>query len=220
MNLFVYVGNNPVNRYDSAGHWWLNAIIGRIINHFVGPKVVATAFKTYCGITLSNYIHNSKVDSNSKTTTKNRIINDQNGATGDNFRYGLHNASWNACGPIAVHNAKVLKGQDSTLSGTMLDFQLAGAMIGYGYLGSNPLEIGSVLSIEGMDYSRVGLNEMTESGTYIISFLNENPLENGLHTVAVSYDGTTYSAYNLNGGKKQIELDDYSKRFICGYYLR
>lgn len=216
MNQFAYCGNNPVNRCDSSGHFWLTALIVTI----VVVAVVATV--GYYHVSKRNSRRNSKVDSDSNTTTKNKIINDQNGTTGNNFEYGLYDASWNACGTIAVHNAKVLKGIESSLSETMTDFQAVGAMVGYGYFGSNPLKLGSVLSFEGIDYSRVGLNEMTESGTYIISFWNENPLENGLHTVAISYDGMSYTAYNLDcyGESDPFYPSDYSTRFICGYYLR
>ena len=216
MNQFAYCGNNPVNRCDSSGHFWLTALIVTV----VVAAVVATV--GYCHVSKRNSRQNSKVDSDSNTTTKNKIINDQNGTTGNNFEYGLYDASWNACETIAVHNAKVLKGIESSLSETMTDFQAVGAMIGYGYFGSNPIKIGSVLSYEGIDYSRVGLNEMTESGTYIISFWNENPLENGLHTVAISYDGMSYTAYNLDcyGESDPFYPSDYSTRFICGYYLR
>lgn len=42
-------------------------------------------------INLSNLIK----DKNETTTTANKIVNDQNGATGDEFVYGLHSASWN-----------------------------------------------------------------------------------------------------------------------------
>ena len=195
---------------DSNGDWprWLKTAV----------RVVKIAYKC---LAIANSYENSKVDSNPATTTENTIINDQNGTTGANFKYGMHSASHNSCETIAVHNAKVLEGMDSTLSETMWDFQSAGAMIGDGYFGSNPYAIGKVLSNEGISYSRVGLSGMTEPGTYIISFWNDEPLKNGLHTVAVSYDGSVYTAYNLKGygGIENINLSDYKRKFICGYYL-
>ena len=169
-------------------------------------------------------INNAKVDRNKKTTTQNRLINDQNdtSGTGGNFRYGLYSASHNACETIAVHNAKVLKGINSNLSSTMMNFQMANAMIEpTGYLGSNPYSIGRVLSNSGIKYSRVGLNEMTEPGTYIISFWNDGAPWKGLHTVAVSCIGNSYIAYNRYGDGEQylLNLSDYTDSYICGYYL-
>ena len=45
-------------------------------------------------------------------------------------------------------------------------------------------------------HTRIRLDEMDKSGTYIISFWNDKPLANGLHTVAVSYNGSSYRTYN------------------------
>ena len=211
--MFAYCQNNPIMLSDPNGNISIFSVIA-----------VAAALTKVVKLVLkeSNKKNNSKVDANPDTTTKGKIINDQNGKTGDNFRYGAYPASHNACEAIAVHNAKVLMGDDSsTLSETIYDFQSSGAMIGFGGLGSNPLAIGRVLNKEGIKYSRVGLNDMTEQGVYIMSFWNENPPWNGLHTVAVSYNGINYIAYNLNGNNIEynISLSDYSKRFICGYYL-
>ena len=218
-NLYAYCFNNPVSLSDSSGQWplWAKVALATVTS----PFVAVVAAIGYRHVSKQNNRLNSAVDADPATTTKNRILEDQNGATGDNFKYGLYSARWNACETIAVHNAKVLEGLDSSLSETMTDFQSAGAMIGYGALGSNPYAIGRVLKKEGIAYSRVGLNEMTKSGTYIISFWNEGAPWKGLHTVAVSYDGSTYTAHNLggNGEEYSISLSDYQSRYICGYYV-
>ena len=62
---------------------------------------------------------------------------------------------------------------------------------------------------------------MTKQGVYIISFWNDNAPWNGLHTVAVSYDGTTYTTYNLNGNGSEsfVSPEFYARLYICGYYL-
>ena len=217
-NLFAYCFNNPVKLSDDSGNWprWFPAAVVIVLD-----VVLATVIGSNL-ISKLNSKHNSAVDDDPATTTKNQIINDQNGATGNNFEYGMYSASWNACETIAVHNAKILKGMDSSLSETMKDFQSAGAMIEFGYFGSNPYAIGRVLKKEGIEYSRVGLNEMSQNGTYIISFWNEGAPWNGLHTVAVSYDGSNYTAYNLYGDGQQhlISLSDYQGRYICGYYIK
>ena len=168
-----------------------------------------------------NYRHNSEMDNDPETTTQNRIINDQNGITGKSFKYGKYMASWNACETIAVHNAFVLLGMDSCLSGVMLSFQLNGAMIGDGYFGSNPYSIGRVLADYKVPYSSVALSEMTQTGVYIVSFWNPKLPFEGLHTVAVYYDGTQYSAFNLHGDGAIYTFvpSEYRTRYICGYYL-
>ena len=69
---------------------------------------------------------------------------------------------------------------------------------------------------------QVGMDEMTEPGTYIISFWNDTNIFGGIHTIAVSYDGDLYTAYNLDGDGRQkpLRLYKYTDRYICGYYLR
>ena len=136
--------------------------------------------------------------------------------------YGKHYAYWNACETIAIHNAKVLLGMESTLSQTMLDSQKAGIMIGDGYFGSNPFGIGKVLRKYEIRYSLVNRGGMTKPGVYIISYWNKAWYKSGLHTIAVHYDGSQYIAYNVgNGGETGIPIDpsDYRGRFIIGYYL-
>ena len=206
--MFAYCGNNPVVRADWTGRAFSN-IACRSLR---GAKDFYYATK--------NYAENSVIDKSSDTTTKNKLINDQNGDTGKLFTYGNYSASWNACEPIAIHNAKTLTGQESTLSSTMLQCQLAGAMIGDGYFGSNPYSIGNVLNMNGIAYTRIGLKDMTNPGTYIISYWHD-PITNGAHTVAVTYDGSVYTTYNLRGNGKISTMDpnDYAQNFICGYYL-
>ena len=95
-------------------------------------------------------------------------------------------------------------------------------MIGFGGLGSNPYAIGNVLKNEGISYSRVDINGMNKPGIYIISFWT-GPLGSPLHTVAVSYDGTTYTTYNYNGYGDLFfgDPNEYAARYRyeCGYYL-
>ena len=50
-------------------------------------------------------------------------------------------------------------------------------------------------------HTRIRLDEMDKPGTYIISFWNDKPLANGLHTVAVSYNGSSYRTYNIGDVK-------------------
>ena len=197
-NMFAYCLNNPVNRVDPTGE------LG-IINFIVG---------------IVNRIKNSKADEDPSTTTKNKIVNDQAETTGENFEYGFFKTSWNGCGPIAVHNAKVIKGIDSSLSETISDFQMVNAMLLGGALGSNPYFIGWVLRYEGIEYYRVsGTENMTLYGTYIVTYWTQH---NTVHNIALSYTSKGCIAYNVNGGGKStpnFNLNDISEGFMCGYYL-
>lgn len=180
--------------------------------------IAAAGYRLVC---RNNRRQNSAVDERHDTTTRNRLINDQYEATGRRFAYGLYAARRNACEVIAVHNAKVLMGRDSTLSRTAADFQAAGAMIGYGLFGSSPCAIGRVLRRSGMAYERIGLADMTRPGVYILSFWNRHAPWGGLHTVAVRYDGRHYATYNLKG-RGSVSAGPpsrYARHFICGYYL-
>lgn len=201
---------------DSGGNFPFAAIVKIAIATAIVFKVVRHVLKQV------NKKNNGKADNNPKTSTKGKIINDQNGVTGNTFHYGAYPARRNACETIAVHNAKVLKGNsNSTLSQTITDFQDANAMIGFGILGSNPYSIGKVLENERISYSRVGINGMNKPGVYIISFWNDNPLQNGLHTVAINYDGSNYTAYNFASeyDGDPVSLSYFKNRFICAYYV-
>jgi hypothetical protein len=204
--MFAYCGNNPIARLDHKGQYW----------GFWFPFIVPV---TPTGYMLSNYYHNSAVDSDPETTTQNKLINDQNLETGKNFKYGNYDVAWNGCEAIAVHNAAVLLGKESSLSNTIKDFQYCLAMIGDGYLGSNPYVIGRVLDKRGIPYVRVGLDEITQKGIYIISYWTDGVLRSTIHTVTVVYDGSTYTTYNLYGRGKlhQGSPADYASDYICGY---
>lgn len=184
----------------------------------VAAVLTAALYRLVC---RNNRRRNGAVDERHDTTTRNRLINDQHGTTGHRFAYGLYPAHRNACEVIAVHNAKVLLGRESTLSRTAADFQAAGAMIGYGLFGSSPRAIGRVLRRSGIAYERIGLADMTRQGVYILSFWNNRRPWGGLHTVAVRYDGRHYTTYNLKGQGAVTTLPPamYARHFICGYYL-
>lgn len=185
----------------------------------IAAAVLAVAL--YRLVCRNNRWRNGAVDERHDTTTRNRLVNDQYAATGHRFAYGLYPARRNACEVIAVHNAKVLLGRESTLSRTAADFQTAGAMIGYGLFGSAPHAIGRVLRRSGIGYERIALTDMTRRGVYILSFWNRRRPWGGLHTVAVRYDGRNYTTYNLKGrgGVSTLSPAMYARHFICGYYV-
>lgn len=168
-----------------------------------------------------NFEVNARCDADPVTTTENRLVCDQNGVRGRAFVYGDYPARRNACEAIAVHNARVLLGRESSLSETIALFQALGAMIFRGFFGSNVYKIKRVLRALDIPFEKVKRKGLGRPGVYIVSFWNEKPLKNGIHTVALTYDGEKYTTYNLhgNGAASGEDPRDYAKRFIVGYYL-
>ena len=218
LNLYCYCSNDPIMFTDAQGNFCVP--VGALIVAIGAAVVVGVGYTLFRhDLYQDNYSQNSAIDSNPSTSTRNQLIRNQNDAIISRFMYGKRHAWWNACETIAIHNAKVMLEIESTLSQTMLDCQKTGIMIGDGQFGSDPFGIGKVLRKYDISYSLVSRGGMTKPGVYIISYWNKNPLKNGLHTIAVHYDGNQYMAYNVSGGVVPIDPADYRWRFIIGYYL-
>jgi len=169
-----------------------------------------------------NFEINSKCDLDPATTSENRLVGDQNGKRGGAFVFGNYPARRSACEAIAVHNVKVLLGTPSTLSETIARFQALRAMLFAGSFGSNVFKIGRVLKSYGIKYKRIFRKRRLKTpGIFIISFWNPRPLKNGIHTVALTYDGSEYKTYNLYGNGRVYPDDPavYGKRLITGYRI-
>lgn len=171
-----------------------------------------------------NFARNSALDNNTNkrgVSTRNKLINEQNKEQIQRFEYGNYSAKENSCEVIAVHNAKLLTGRQSSLSETIRDFQRNGLMIGDGSLGSNPYKLDVILDKYGMEYTSVKLDEMTRQGIYVISYWRDGMALNGCHTVAVEYKQDMYITYNLygDGEIKTMSPNEYAKGYIVGFYL-
>ena len=209
-NMYAYCSNNPVMYVDYSGYK---------IKKFLANLLTKSTFSfiEYL-ISESNYNENYNIDIDISTTTKSKTITNQY-KEADNFKFGFASAAETSCEVIAVHNIKVALGFESTLSDTIKDFQEEGAMLLGGFWGSNPLMIGKVLDRDMIHYRKVGLDNMTTQGYYIISFFNEGKITRGIHTVAIYYDGNTYTAYNKGGGLNFDNPTSYAYGYICGYYV-
>ncbi len=190
-------------------------------DYFTASQVSSTDLNEIIG---RNFARNTSFDNNVTergVSTRNKLINDQNKRTGERFEYGNYPAKQNACEVIAVHNAKILTGIESSLSETIRDFQKTGLMLGDGALGSNPYKIDDILEKYGMEYTRVKLDEMTEHGIYVVSYWKDGSALNGCHTVAIEYKEDMYITYNLygDGQIKTLDPKEYAKSYISGYYL-
>lgn len=162
-----------------------------------------------------NYRLNALADECKETTTENRLVTDQNGATGRAFVMGKYPAKHNACEAISLHNAKVLLGLPSRLSDAIDAMFKNGVVGGKGFFGVLPWRLGKVFEAEGLAYRKVKFDELSQNGIFVVSFWNKKPLKNGLHTVAAeTKDGAT-TLFNYAGKTKLDE--EMKKRYICGY---
>ena len=184
--------------------------------------IIAAVISALCGIypliKHSNNKKNAALDADPANATENRFINDQPKLK--NFRYGLYPCAHNACECIAVHNAKLLCGISSSLSGTIRDFHASNAMFGYGFFGTRPSAIRRVLKRENIGCTEVGIGDMKKRGAYIVSYWNSKKPFHGLHTVAVLQKGDGCIAYNNSCGRPTpFTPSAYRDRVIKVYYL-
>ena len=164
-----------------------------------------------------NYRHNLR---NEKPGTSGRLIGDQNGKTGEDYRFGLVKARGVACEVIAIHNAKLLLGMDSDLTTTIRDAQNVFAPVLFGILGTDVYAIGRILRREKVPYERVGRGGMERDGVYIVSFWNSGNPFDGIHTVCFLKGSEGHVSFNQGRGLiSLVPPSVYARRFICAYYL-
>ena len=177
----------------------------------------------YIILTKNNYSHNIKIDSNPKTSTRNQMINGQRIGIYSGFAYGVRSDGGNTCAAVAIHNVRVYLRMESTLSQAIYDVQKCGGMRLLGALGTYPGRVDTVLDYCGIRYTAIkGTYDMTEKGMYIISYYVRGKITNGIHTIAVEYDGTSYIAYNRYSNREyamRINIEDFSDWLICGFYV-
>lgn len=92
-------------------------------------------------------------------------------------------------------------------------------MVAFGIFGSDTISISTVLEREGISYSLVrDTDDMSERGVYIVSYWTGAWHMSSIHTIAISYDGSTYTAYNYyEGVAGEIDINRISNGYICGY---
>lgn len=175
---------------------------------------------------LKNRISNRKDDityfPDDSAYARTGIINDQANSHSDvaHMAYGHRKMGHNGCEVIAVYNARVMKGMEASMARLATQFQLSGAMIGWGYWGSNPRMIGAVLRRNHMDYAKIhSAKEMERPGIYIISYWTGRRWRSSLHTIAVKRDRFGYTAYNAGSLMHKPPESYAGDTFICGYYL-
>ena len=203
-NMFAYCLNNPVMFSDFSGDYAIYWLVIVINVSRAAKKIMAS----------HNYKHNDKLDQGDNSTY-NEMIKNQNSDIIAEYTYGVLSARINSCEAIAVHNTKVLLGLESTLSETIRDMQTCNGMWLFGLFGSKPSKIGKLLSFYGIEYEKVSIDQVDSPGIYIISYLRSNGM---IHTVAVTYDGVGYYAYNKESNTDHPSK--YSSLYFEIYYIR
>ena len=164
-------------------------------------------------------------------------INGQNLEPFVDMAYGVSTIGYSGCEAIAVYNFMLLIGKPHSFSSVVsfmqsrFDSVFLSGWGKKGEWGATPGDIRAYLDCEGVKYHEAsGLLWMdtfyASPGTYIISYWNEDLLNYGYHTIAVSYDGSTYLGYNQDTYSKDpvpgTKLGDFMAddwRFIYGYYV-
>lgn len=126
-----------------------------------------------------------------------------------------YNVDGNGCGAVAIHNVKVLKNKESTLSETIKDVQMNMGLVFNGCFGVNPYRVDTILKKSGLTATPITIDDMNRSGVYLLAYWNSENIRDGAHFVAVQYDGKSYTTFNGEKSNPQ----EYAKRLICGYYV-
>lgn len=164
------------------------------------------------------------------------------------FSIGTKKMAEVGCEIAAVYNALKMRGRVISCSSIIRTFEKEGYLMTLGIFGSDPYAIGEYLDLQISSYEpttfkdyddfyekfSTGIDDMSTSHVYIISYWNSQSELDGLHTVCVfTYQGTIY-AYNNNGVNDHIatlgSLDslfylnsdytgNFEDHFIVGYYI-
>ena len=175
----------------------------------------------YAQMVSDNLDNNKALDDASETTTKDKIINNQNSDAIASFKYGRFSASYNACGAIAIHNAKVLLKIPSTLSQTIYDIETGYGVTFGGVFGSDDGLVPEMMKKYGIKCTETEVEKANKKGVYIISFWHKDPPWNGIHIIAVRYEHNVYTAYNFlgDGSVKPIDIASIKDRVISCYKI-
>ena len=68
-------------------------------------------------------------------------------------------------------------------------------------------------------YEPVEFDQFDRVGIYILSYFVDGEVFEGIHTVAVKYDGTDYTTYNFENDVTNQHPSDYIQLYFCGYYI-
>lgn len=181
LHLYTYCENDGVNGVDPSGHdaeGFLNFLM--YVEKFVPTTKLA---KRTAG---RNYIYNKKHD------IIHGMIYDQNDEKVKEMLYGEETIGNVGCELIAIYNIMKLKNKPVSFADIIYESDFSGHHVATGRLGTNPYEIGKMLTQFDLKYSLIKKQSKLKrkmGNNYILSFWNRGGVSKGLHTIAVHVAG-------------------------------
>ncbi len=173
---------------------------------------------------------NFEVNSQEFANIINELIEKQNLGIHNLLKYGNSTIKDTGCEVIAVNNLLYLYDMNPSMADIIKLFEENGYLVRdskkQGEWGANPYELDSILDNYGFKYDKVDLEEITTTGTYIISywtgsaFKDNDGKDGAAHTVTLTYNEETqqYVAYNVDyNGISYAIPSDYASYYITGY---
>lgn len=156
-------------------------IVGLIVSYQIVKLLVG----------LGNTVKNSKTKDHIAD-----IVDNQNNERVGALRYGLFSMSYNGCEIIAVHNARILLKQVSTLSDTIRVFNRCRCQWLLGIFGTHSDALARVMKKVDLNFVKEKEIMPSRDGVYIVSFWNGRIPFDGIHTVAVEVKDGKLTIYN------------------------
>lgn len=204
LHLYTYCENDGVNAWDPSGHdaeGFLNFLM--YVEKFVPTTKLA---KRTAG---RNYIYNKKHD------IIHGMIYDQNDERVKEMLYGEETIGNVGCELIAIYNIMKLKNKPVSFADIIYESDFSGHHVATGRLGTNPYEIGKILTKFDLKYSLIKKQSNLKrkmGNNYILSFWNRGGVSKGLHTIAVHVAGKK-AIVTYNDGVDEDKKSKTRKRF-------
>ena len=230
-----YVSTSAI---DECLFGWLKALIKVVVVIVVVYVVVAETAEQIKA--RQNYDYNKQLEKSGKGVAKNTYVTGQNRTnilnnSPGNYRFGFTTFSGVGCEVAAAYNAMIAIGKAEMLSDTIYSFEKWAIefAIGWGNLGSNPLQISTYLKKKGIGYTKATNYSSFKStiagkeSCHIIMSRWNDPWSNGLHTFYVNkkandeFYGYNWKYYDNTPSLRQNSIDVFNdgSSFIVGYIV-
>lgn len=175
--------------------------------------------------------------------SRSRPINGQELEPYNSMQYGNSTIGYSGCEAIACYNALICLGLEEPFERVMSHFtdRFTSKCLTYGWgrgglWGGTPRDVASFLSQREISYTLIcdegDFTPITYNhtpGVFIVSYWNELrvlPVLSGYHTIAIDYNGTDFTAYNLYPGSpnaySKTNVSDFLEGtggLIVGFYI-
>ncbi len=157
------------------------------------------------------------------------LIYNQNSDKYRDIKYGKSNLGKSGCAAIASYNALEMLGigmpMPQVIAAYEKQFSRGGGLLAGGRLGALPTDIRRFLKNRKLLFCGGFLRKMLgikKPGVFIVTYWNK-PFTRGAHTIAVKFDGESYTAVNYGGGVcRKSSLAEFIPgrlHFIFGFFL-